>query len=395
MSYSIRVTEEQIRTFVQAYIDRLKEMTAKYKSPERALLFPDYLSHCFYVKAVISKTHGVAIEFVDKVGDWESDNWKISVEETEEGIESSVLPVISASGNGFFEIAGNNIVLENLNLITEDFYAKYKHIIDPLSRATNLIGRDFGWFIKVKDGGDVRLIDVGIARVINDMDIARKIKFLWMIGTNRSEFFTIDRAKKYAEEDVRRYLSRLIPKIPLSLLFATLQHYIKLINTENIKEEDLQKFLYYNPYIIELTAVQVEIKPKLSEKHIPDFLIEKSFGEYIIVELEHPHGKLFTREKRLPESRELRNAKAQIEKYLHFVRNNILYLKQKYPKLSVEKIQGMIIIGLSSTMDNDEKERLNQLNYNLKDYKIFTYDQLAQVVKAFLEKLGVRYGPFG
>jgi len=369
-------------------------MTKKYQSPERALLFPEYLSYCFHVKVIISKSHGVAIEFVDEVGNWESDNWEISVEETEERIENSVLPVISADGGGFFEVAGSNVVLENLNLITNDFYSKYKHVIEPLSRATNMIRTNSGWFIKVKDGGDVRLIDVGIACIINNEDIVRKIKFLWLIGTNCNEFFTIDRAREHATEDVRRYLGRLMPRVPLSLLFATLQHYLKVINAKNIKE-DIQKFLYYNPYIIELTAVHVEPKPKLSEKYIPDFLIETSFGEYLIVELEHPKAKLFTKEKGLPESRELRNAKAQIEKYLHFVRNNILYLKQKYPKLSVEKIRGMIIIGLSSTMDEDEKERLKQLNYNLRDYKIFTYDQLAQVVNAFLENLGIRYGPFG
>jgi hypothetical protein len=96
-------------------------MTARHLSIERGLLFPEYLSYCFHVKGYISKTHGVAIEFIEPTGEWEADNWKIDIEEVDERVENIVLPLISKSENSFFEIEGEDIVLEDLNLITDRF----------------------------------------------------------------------------------------------------------------------------------------------------------------------------------------------------------------------------------------------------------------------------------
>jgi len=140
---------------------------------------------------------------------------------------------------------------------------------------------------------------------------------------------------------------------------------------------------------------QVFSKLELSEKLIPDFIIKTATGSYVIVELEAPRARLFTRQRHLPESRELRAARAQMERYLSFVKNNVLYLRQRFPELSVERLQGLIIIGLSSNMTNEEKERLKQLNYLFKEYQIITYDELVSRMKNFLENLGVRYGLFG
>jgi len=367
-------------------------MILKYPPIERGLPFPEYISHCFYVKGYISRRHGVAIEFIEPTGEWEVDSWRVDIEETDERVEDIVLPLISEDREGFFEIAGEGIVIESLNLIDTEFFHKYKEIIQTLSKATNFLKKDPGWFVRVK-AGDVKLIDVGVACIVNDVDVLKKIKFLWIIGTNNAIFFTENVARRHAISDVQRYLSRLIPRIPISLLLDTIKHYLKLIHSSGISEEEILQFLSNNPCILSLNIKQIEYKPKLGEGYIPDFLVETSTGEFVVIEVEHPQTKLFTRQ--MDETKELRRARTQIEEYLSFIRNNILYFKQRYPTLSVEKLKGLIVIGLSSSLNKKEKERLNCLNYTLKDYKVSTFDELAERLLAFLENLGVRYGPFG
>jgi len=386
------VSKDQLHKFIQSYLQQIKEITTNYSSIERGLLFPEYLSYCFHVKGYISKTHGVAIEFVEPTGEWEADNWKIDIEEVDDRVENFVLPLIPKSNNGFFEIDGQDNVLENLNLITDNFFAKYKEVIITLSEATNLVGKDIGWFVRVKSG-DVKLINIGIACRINDKDVMKKIKFLWIIGTNTAEFFSENVAKQHAIQDVQRYLTRLIPKIPISLLMESIEYYNQLVRKEEVAEEEILKFFSNHPFLLSLDCEQPFYKHKLSENYIPDFIIKTSRKKFLIVEVEHPRDKLFT--KQMDETKELRRARTQMEEYLSFIRNNLLYLRTKYPELSAENVQGLIVIGLSNTLTEKERQRLNQLNYIFKDYQVKTFDELAEELITFLKNLGIRYGPFG
>jgi hypothetical protein len=386
------VSKEQLQEFIQSYLQQIKEMTSKYPSSiERALLFPEYLSYCFRVKGYISKTHGVAIEFVESIGEWEADSWKIDVEEINERVEDFVLPLISGYENGFFEITGNDNIIDNLNLITDEFFAKYKEVVKTLSKAVNLLGRNIGWFVRVK-GGDVKLIDVSIACITNGKDILKKIRFLWIIGTNSADFFSTDIAKHHATQDARRYLTRLIPKTPIPLLIESIEYYLQLVRRKEVTEEEILKFLLNHPFILALDVDQLMYKPRLSEKYMPDFIIKTSTDRFLVIEIELPQIRLFT--KQMDETKELRRARTQMEEYLGFIRNNVLYLKSKYPKLSVEKLQGLIVVGLDSISSKEEKQRLEQLNYSLKDYQVKTFDELAKALITFLENLGARYGPF-
>jgi hypothetical protein len=386
------VSGDQLQKFIQSYLQQVREMTERYLSIERGLLFPEYLSYCFHVRGYISKSHGVAIEFIEPTGEWEANNWKVDIQEVEERVENVVLPLIPQNNSGFFEIEGEGNVLENLNLITDNFFAKYKEVIMTLSEATNLVGKDVGWFVRVKSG-DVKLINIGIACRINDKDVLKKTKFLWIIGTNSVEFFSENVAKHNAIQDVQRYLTRLIPKIPISLLMESIEYYNQLVRKEEITEEEILKFLSNHPFLLSLDCEQPSYKPKLSEEYIPDFVIKTSKKKFLVVEVEHPRDKLFT--KQMDETKELRRARTQIEEYLSFIRNNLLYLRTKYPELSAENVQGLIVIGLSNTLTEKEKQRLNQLNYTFKDYQVKTFDELAEELITFLKNLGVRYAPFG
>ena len=160
---------------------------------------------------------------------------------------------------------------------------------------------------------------------------------------------------------------------------------------EDVKEEVLN-FLYHNPFILIPDCIHIEKKPPLNHERVPDFIVQTSSGYFIVVELESPRKTLFTKEKGFPEHKDLKNARAQIERYLEFVRNNILYLRHRYPDISAEKIRGLLVIGLKSNMTKDEINRLKTLNSHLHDYEIATYDELSDRIKTLAKLLLMRFG---
>ena len=154
----------------------------------------------------------------------------------------------------------------------------------------------------------------------------------------------------------------------------------------------VNEFLKEHPFLLRLDYELVDPKPQLSSDIIPDFIIKTHRGEYIVIELEHPKKRLFTTDEYLSEYKDLKNAKAQIEKYLDFIRNQIGCLRSKYSDISAEKIRGLLLIGLSSDLTDKEKERLKRINARLMDYEIKTYDELIESLRQFLRNLGGKYG---
>jgi len=116
-------------------------------------------------------------------------------------------------------------VIEGLNIISEDFYKRYKDLIGVLSRATNIIAKhNLGYIVKVISG-DVKLIDTSIAYMEKGQYKVRKIPFLWILGTNDRDQFKRDIAEAYAVQDFQRYLYRLAPHIPIEVLLHIVEEY--------------------------------------------------------------------------------------------------------------------------------------------------------------------------
>ena len=280
----------------------------------------------FYIRGVISRRHGVAIEFIKPTNEI-----TIEVIETDKDVEEIVLPRLSDGNEPVFHVNGPFIEIESLNIISGGFYRRYKDFIEALTRAANIIaGSNLGYVVKVASG-DVKLIDISIAYMEEGQYKVRKIPFLWIFSTNDKDQFKRKVAEAHAVRDFQRYLYKLAPRIPIEVLLHITKEYDKLVTREDVREEEVLDFLYHNPFILALDCIHTKKKPLLNHEHIPDFIIQTSTGYFIIVELESPRKELFTKEKGFPEHKDLKNARAQIERYLKFVKNNILYLKQRYP----------------------------------------------------------------
>jgi len=104
-------------------------------------------------------------------------------------------------------------------------------------------------------------------------------------------------------------------------MIATLAIIATIIATLAITRATNIFFSIFSPLGAILDSEQLFYKPKLSEKYIPDFIIRTSGKKFLVVEVEHPQTRLFT--KQMDETKELREARAQMEKYLSFIRELI------------------------------------------------------------------------
>lgn len=384
------VTPSQLENFVRCYIQTFEKLTAKIKREDRALILPQHLARPHRVNGVISKIHGVAVEFAER-----SPRWVIKTSYDERRIEEAVLLKISEEDSTFFTNSGISNTLENVNLVTKEFYEKQRQTIENLTRSVNFVMDNVGYFIKIKNG-DIKLIDISLAYVEGGREFTRRINCLWLFGTNSSEFFSTNRAAKLAREDFEKVISTLAGKVPIKLLIATLQTYQELLN-KNVREENIQKFLMNNWILLDPNAKRVFSKGDLRRFKMPevDFLIETSNNKYIFVELEKPTDELFTSEEPPRTARKLREAEAQIRKCISEICNHIDFYKQYFPFMSVENVKGLIIIGRSSKLNKKYKKEFERIRFHAKDYEIITFDELFERIKTLLENLGIRYGAFG
>lgn len=379
------ITHSELESFIKTYLNRFYSLAANLSESQKHLLLPRYLSKKSEIMVTISKAKGASIRF--KVTE---NKESISFQDTEKSIEDEVLPLLSREGSVFLILDGQNQVLENINLIRKEFYDKHKDLIEKLTRSTNFIMDAPKKFVEVVSG-DLKLIDCTLAFCKDGKDVLDRIDCLWLFSSNQSSDFSKKRAELLATMEYEKLVSILVNRIPIQTLIGTLSEYKKLIDNKNTTEPDMQTFFENNWTFLEIGAKRVLPKFNMGGDLVPDFIIETSDFRYIIVEIESPNVNLYTSETPPRPSRKLREADSQIKSYLNYARNNILFLHQKLPFLSEEKLKGLIVIGRSSTLSTEQKKRLDQDRAYSKDYDIVTYDELFQNLRAFLENLGFRY----
>jgi len=381
------ITHSEFESFIKTYLNRFYSLTANLSKSQKHLLLPRYLSKKSEKMVTISKLNGVSIRF--KITD---DKESISFQATDKSIEDEVLPLLGRDGSVFIVLDGQSQVLQNINLITREFYDKHKDLVEKLTRSTNFIMDAPKKFVEVVSG-DLKLIDCTLAFCKDDKDVLDRIDCLWLFGSNQSSDFSKKRAELLATMEYKKLVSILVNRIPIQTLIGTLSEFKKLTDNKNTTEPHMQTFFENNWTFLEIGAKRMLPKFNMGGDLIPDFIIETSDFRYIIFEIESPNADLYTSETPPRQSRKLREADSQIKSYLNYARNNILFLRQKLPFLSEDKLKGLIVIGRSSTLSTEQKKRLDQDRAYSKDYDIVTYDELFENLRAFLENLGFRYSP--
>lgn len=378
------ITHSELEIFIKTYLNKFSQLTSNLSWDQKVRLLPKYLVEKCEITATISRSKGVSIRFnVTK------NKESLKFKDTEKSIEDEVLPSLSANGDVFLVLDGENQFYSNISLITKEFYDKNKDLIEKLTRGSNIIMNGAKKFVEIVSG-DLKLVDCTLAFCKNGKDVVNKLDCLWLFSSNQSQDFYKGKEKRLAEMEYKTYIASISVLTPTQTLNGALTRYEELINDEKTTESDMQTFFKNNWILLEIAAKKVKSKPNLAGELIPDFVIEMPDFRYIIVEIKGPNVKLYTQEKPPNAARSLRKAVSQIRSYLSFVHNNIPLLSRKLLFLSAEKIKGLIVIGKSSILSDDQKKRLEQDRAYSKDYDIVTYDELLDKVRIFLENLGFK-----
>ena len=381
------VTHSGLEAFIKEYLNAFCSLSSNLSETQKSLLLPKYLNSKCEITGTVSKVNGIAIRF--KSG---KEKESFAIQDTSEAIEDEVLPTLSEKGEVFFILEGERQVLENVNLITREFYDRHKDLIEKLTRSSNFVMSGAKKFVEVISG-DLKLIDCTLAFCDGGTDILDRIDCLWLFNSNHSSDFSKGKGEMLAKLEYEKLASVLVSRIPIQTLIGTLAKYKKLIDNENTTEAQMQSFFEKNWALLEINARRILPKFNMGGENIPDFIEETSDFRYVIVEIEGPNEEIYTAETPPRQARKLREADSQIKTYLSYAHNNILFLRQKLPFLSGEKIRGLIVIRKSSNLSPEQKKRLDQDRGFSKDFDIVTYDELFESLRMFLENLGFRYSP--
>jgi len=280
----------ELENFIKTYLSTFLHFTSNLSKPQKALLLPKYITNNCEIIGIISKSKGVSIRF-----NVTQNKESFRFQDTMKSIEDEVLPPLSSKGNIFFILDGQQQVLENMNLMTTEFYEKHKDLIEKLTRSTNFIRDKVEKFVDIVSG-DLKLIDCTLAFCEKGKNVLDRIDCLWLFSSNRALDFSKSKAEFLATSEYKKLAAVLANRIPIETLIGTLSAYKNLIDSKNTTEPKMQTFFENNWTLLEMSAKRVFPKFNMGGENIPDFIIETSDFKYLIVEIESPNVTLYTLE---------------------------------------------------------------------------------------------------
>lgn len=202
-------------------------------------------------------------------------------------------------------------------------------------------------------------------------------------------------AHAWAEQDILLFSTRINLTrekfLALDPLFDARKHLLGLIESFNEtinkaeREEDLQEFLKSNPSLLEPAYKKVWPKLPLGSS-ITDFVFQRATGEYLLVELESPHKKLFTQKG--VQTAALTHAMNQILDWRRYIEDNLSTVQRELGLSSITPTpKSLIVIGRSSSLTDENRRKLATLEGQCPNLKIMTYDDLQTNTVKTLENM--------
>jgi hypothetical protein len=173
-------------------------------------------------------------------------------------------------------------------------------------------------------------------------------------------------------------------------LEAATEEFSKLLDNNPEDERSiLQPYLSIprNKILLEPSAVTITPEVEIglgSRKHRMDFVIELPGRRYVLVEIEKPGLKVFTKEDQV--TAEVTHAQQQVEDWINWIRDHQSVAREEILP-GVREPQGWVIIGRRSSMTESQQRALDGRNARLQDITIMTYDDLLDKARQHLENL--------
>lgn len=187
----------------------------------------------------------------------------------------------------------------------------------------------------------------------------------------------IDELPKIEEQELERGIQLKLSKV---------EEFINLISDRGITETDAGDYLKNEPWIFGLEYLRATSADKIGLNGITDFLLEKTTGEFNIVELKGPNEKMFLKsgsQDYFRLSAISKDALSQMINYLSKYDRYYLFQREE-TKRDVLYPKGIIVVGREMETNS---EALVTHNTFLHRIKLTTYDHLIKSCRTALSNI--------
>jgi|SRR5215218_1429616 len=167
-------------------------------------------------------------------------------------------------------------------------------------------------------------------------------------------------------------------------LYSLFIELCSLVNSPNTSEKQLHRLLFRNPVALEAYGLYVRAEVWLGDEYRIDLLIQNELTDkrILLVELERSSLPIFTQKGR-PRAY-VTHALQQVEDWFRWIREHTSGLPDGLD--ASLPMEGLVVIGRSIDMSEDDKRRLLHLNHNRK-ISVITYDDLLDRIKNLIINL--------
>jgi len=170
----------------------------------------------------------------------------------------------------------------------------------------------------------------------------------------------------------------------LADVYGTFLEFTAILQRPKVQEADVHNFLKHHPVVLDAYGNQIISEVRLGDSYRIDLVIQQKLNNcrLILVELESPKAKLFTKNGR-PRA-EVTHALQQVEDWLRWLRENPDRAPNGLdPRLPVH---GLVVIGRGDALSEEDHFRLLNLNAN-RQIQLITYDDLLSKLEALIINL--------
>ncbi|KHK95848.1 hypothetical protein LK09_17620 [Microbacterium mangrovi] len=148
---------------------------------------------------------------------------------------------------------------------------------------------------------------------------------------------------------------------------------LEYLISQDLPEAEYQGFLTSNPSLLDVTAAEVRPLAPLGLEFKTDFVLRRHDGRYIVVEIEKPQDRLFT--KGADFTKEFTHAVGQVLDFQQWVAENNPYAAKHFPGITTP--DGIVILGRRSELDERRTRKLERWQFNSRAIEVLTFDDLA------------------
>ncbi len=166
-------------------------------------------------------------------------------------------------------------------------------------------------------------------------------------------------------------------------LEAVVDQFEELLERPGVHEKrDIHSFIEMHEFILHPNPEDMwsEVPIGIGTEWRVDFLILEPEGSYMLVEIENPRHRLFTKGGNFTAI--VGHAQVQIEDWQEWIEDNLPSMQKKF--VGISSPRGLLVIGRSKGLSHGEVRRLARRNVNLRGrVAIRTYDDLIASARAY------------